>query len=196
MTPVLGIIASSNQQGRAAGPVSAYEPLAVATVPSGGVASITFGSIPQTYTHLQIRVFAQTNRATYGRDAIKINVNSDTGNNYSWHEVFGDGSGAFTNAFSSVALGQLAEVGTGVGSTFGVAVIDLLDYANTSKYKTIRSLFGGDHNGTIAGFGGTVGIYSTLWQSTTALSSVTLAPVNGSQFNQYSSFALYGIKGN
>ena len=187
--PILGIIASSTLA--AAGD---FESIATVTVGSGGAASVTFSSIPSTYTHLQIRVFAQTNRATYGRDAVKLNVNSDTGNNYSWHEVFGDGSGAYVNASSTTNRGEVAEVGTGVGSTFGGAVIDLLDYANTNKYKTIRSLFGGDHNGTIAGFGGTVGLYSALWQSTSGITSISLAPVNGSQFNQYSHFALYGCK--
>ena len=172
-----------------------YESIATVLVGSAGASTVTFSNIPQTYKHLQIRLFAQTNRTTYGRDVVKININSDTGNNYSHHELFGDGSGAFVNQASTTNVGHIAEIGTGVGSAFGVAVIDFLDYANTSKYKTVRSLFGGDHNGVIAGYGGTVGIFSTLWQSNSALSSITFAPLNGTQFNQYSHFALYGIRG-
>jgi hypothetical protein len=190
LNTLAGIIASSG--GAAAGD---YQSIATVTVGSGGSSTVSFTSIPSTYTHLQLRVLAQTNRGTYGRDAVKLNLNSDTGNNYAWHELFGDGSSAATNAASTTNRGEAAEVGTTTGGAFGAAVIDFLDYANTSKYKTVRSLFGGDHNGTIAGFGGTVGLYSTLWQSTSAISTITFAPVNGTLFSQYSSFALYGIKG-
>ena len=179
------------QQGVAAGD---FDSIATVTVGSGGSANVEFTSIPSTFTHLQVRVFAQTNRGTYGRDAVKVNVNTDTGNNYSYHNLLGDGASATSAASTTNSKIDLGDVGTGVGSSFGILVVDLLDYKNTNKYKTIRSLFGGDHNGTIAGFGGTVGMYSGLWQSTSAVTSLKFAPVYGTQFNQYSHFALYGIK--
>ena len=193
MSPILGIIASQNYQ-RITDTGDMF-PISTVTVGSAGAADVTFSNIPSTYTHLQVRVFAQTNRSTYGRDMVKLNVNTDTGNNYSHHYVLGDGGSTIAGAASTTNKIDLGEVGTGVGSTFGIIVFDLLDYTNTNKYKTIRSLFGGDYNGTIAGFGGTVGLFSGLWQSTSATTSLKFAPVNGTQFNQYSSFALYGIKG-
>jgi hypothetical protein len=72
-------------------------------------------------------------------------------------------------------------------SIFGAGIVDILDYANTNKYKTLRALAGVDFNGS-----GRVGLTSGLWQSTSAINAITL---EGSSFVQYSSFALYGIKG-
>ena len=74
-------------------------------------------------------------------------------------------------------------------STFTAGVIDILDYANTNKYKTLRTLNGGDANGS-----GNIQIESGSWRNTAAITSITLTH-NGSGFTQYSSFALYGIKG-
>jgi hypothetical protein len=178
---------------------SSYFSIATQTVGSGGASSITFSSIPSTFTHLQLRVFAQTNRGTYGRDEVSMQLGNgsiDTGNNYSWHNVSGDGgspTGVYANSGTTQNYMKQGEIGTGVGSNFGALICDILDYANTSKYKTLRTLSGGDINGTIAGYGGTVNLYSGLWQSSSLINTLFIAPVNGTQFNQYSSFALYGV---
>ena len=82
----------------------------------------------------------------------------------------------------------LAVSANSTANCFGVAVIDILDYANTNKYKTYRSLTGGDANGS-----GQVLLRSSNWRSTSAVTSMTLYPGVGN-FTQYSSFALYGIK--
>jgi hypothetical protein len=76
----------------------------------------------------------------------------------------------------------------------GVGIVDIQDYESTTKYKTTRTLNGTDINGTIAGSSGFVFVSSGLWMSTAAISSITITP-DGNNFNQYSSFALYGIKG-
>ena len=73
---------------------------------------------------------------------------------------------------------------------FGSGVIDILDYANTNKYKTVRTLSGDDKNGS-----GYVVFGSGLWQNTNAVSTITLTNHGATNFQQYSSFALYGIKG-
>jgi hypothetical protein len=78
---------------------------------------------------------------------------------------------------------------------FGAGIVDILDYANTNKYKTIRSLTGHDHNGVIAGIHAIVNLNSGSWRSTSAINSIVIGVVSGTAFNQYSSFALYGIKG-
>ena len=188
--PILGIIASSTLVAP-----GDFESIATVTVGGGGAANVEFTSIPATYTHLQVRAFAQTNRGTYGRDLVKLTVNSDTGNNYSWHELMGDGASTASSAVSSTnIIFKIAEIGTSTGGAFGAFICDVLDYANINKYKTFRSLFGGDHNGLIAGFGGTVGLDSGLWQNTNAITSLKFLPNSGSAFNQYSHFALYGCK--
>lgn len=193
MTPILGVIASANQGQFIS--YSAFESIATVTVGAGGSSSVTISSIPSTYTHLQLRVFAQTNRVTYGRDYVFLRFNGDTGTNYAWHQMTGDGSTTVSSGNASQNQGIFAEIGTSTGGAFGVGITDILDYANTSKYKTARTLGGGDHSGTIGGFGGTVTPTSSLWQSTSAISSLTLYPSSGTAFTQYSSFALYGIKG-
>jgi hypothetical protein len=74
---------------------------------------------------------------------------------------------------------------------FSSQVIDVLDYQNTNKYKTTRTLLGTDTNG---GTNRGVEFSSGLWQSTSAVTQIDLI-AGGTTFSQYSSFALYGIRG-
>jgi hypothetical protein len=178
-------------------PSGAYDSIATATVASGGAASVTISSIPSTYTHLQVRILGQTNRGTYGRDALYFRLNSDSGANYSYHYLAGDGSAVFAVPAATQDKAFLPELTTTTAGTniFGGAIVDILDYANTSKNKTVRSLGGGDHNGTVASLGAQVQINSGAWYSTNAVNSITFYPVSGTLISQYSQFALYGIKG-
>lgn len=196
MAAILGIYASQISGHLYAGPFGAYDAIASVTVGSSGVSSVSFNGIPTGYKHLQIRVFAQETRATYGIADIGMTFNSDTAANYSVHGFYGDGSSVApannVNTQSSITFGE-GTIGTTTGGTFGIAIIDILDYANTSKYKTTRTLTGVDINGTLAGYGGRVGIWSGNWRNTDAVSSITINAAQ-SPFTQYSSFAIYGVK--
>ncbi len=181
----------------AAAAVGDYESIQTFTVGAGGSSSITFTSIPSTYKHLQVRALAQSNRGTYAIDDMKININSDTGSNYTYHALVGSGSAA--SSFGSAAGSGYWYVDAGItataaGSIFGSFILDVLDYNNTSKNKTMRMLQGYDLNGTIASNYGTVRLQSSVWLSTSAITTISLAPVGGSLWKQYSSFALYGVK--
>lgn len=193
MLIIPGIIASSYPVA-----TNSYESIATVTVGSGGSSSISFTSIPSTYKHLQIRAMVNTNRATYGQDDVWFQVNSDTAANYSQHRLQGNGSsasaGGSANTSSIVLYGT---AGTTVSNMFGVIVLDILDYADTNKYKTFRALGGVDTNGLVAGYGGWMNLESGLWRSTSALTSISFSPTqNGATaFAQYSHFALYGVKG-
>lgn len=193
MSPILGIIASQNYPRV----TNSYESIATTTVGAGGTGTITFSSIPSTYKHLQVRCFGQTNRGTYGIDEGKIRFNSDSGTTYSEHILYGDGSAATAGntASSSFIPTGTGNFGTTTGSNWGSCVIDVLDYANTSKNKTVRSLGGADCNGIVGGIGGRVGLQSGTWYNTSAINTITITPASGSLFSQYSSFALYGVKG-
>ena len=175
-----------------------FESLSTVIVGSGGASSITFSSIPSTYAHLQIRGIARANRSTYGADTIRATFNSDSAANYASHRLLGDGSSAYSNASTSQNYIQFGDsVGTNNGpgaGNVGVSVLDILDYSDTNKFKTIRLLAGVDVNGTVAGFGGVVGLTSGLWRSTSAVTSITLVVETGINFLQYSKFALYGIR--
>jgi len=196
MSLILGILDSG---GAAAGAAGTYESIATVTVGSGGAANVEFTSIPATYKHLQIRGIARANRATYGADTIRLTFNSDTGANYASHRFLGDGASAYANASTSQNYIQFGDsVGTNNGpgaGNVGASVLDILDYANINKYKTIRLLAGVDVNGTVATFGGVVGLTSGLWQNTNAITSIKLVVETGIDFIQYTQFALYGIKG-
>jgi hypothetical protein len=190
--PILGIIASGISGNLV---TNSYESISTVTVGSGGAANIEFTSIPSTYTHLQIRGIAQETRATYGISDGTMQFNSDTANNYSTHAIQGTGSAVQVAANANVPFVYLADGmwGTNTGGSFGISIIDILDYANTNKYKTVKVLSGVDFNGTIAGYGGYVGIVSGNWRNTNAITSIKINPQNGN-FTQYSQFALYGIK--
>jgi hypothetical protein len=188
MAPILGIYASQIS-GHLFAPSGAYDSIATVTVGSGGVASISFTSIPSTYTHLQIRY---TSRNAAVSDTVFARFNSDTGSNYNWHSLRGSGSAASAVASSSTTQMEMpwsSYSGT-TANAFGVAVVDILDYANTNKNTTMRSLGGADLNGS-----GYIFFESGLWRNTAAVSTILIYPETGS-FAEYSSFALYGIKGN
>lgn len=181
MAPILGIWASSALPAATAG---SFESIATVTVGAGGSSSVTFSSIPGTYTHLQLRcIIASDSGST--EQAMKFSINSDTTTtNYYSHRLNGDGSNAGTYNTQNYLLGEVA----GTGSGFAANVIDILDYANTNKYKTGRALFGIDQNGS-----GFVGLMSMLWMNTNAVNSITITQ-NTQTIKQYSHFALYGIK--
>ena len=160
-----------------------YEPIATTTLGSAA-ADITFSSIGNGYTDL---VIAMVNID----GSLAIRFNSDTGNNYVSHFLSGEGSTAassYSAASSNINFTSLENTNS---SIFSVAVIDILDYTNTNKNKTVRTLVGWDANGS-----GIVGMWSSLWLNTNAITSISLGARNGftGSFPQYSSFALYGIK--
>jgi hypothetical protein len=165
-----------------------YESIATVTVGAGGASNITFSSIPSTYQHLQIRALSLNN---VGNDYIFVKFNSDaTSANYRQHYLLGDGASAAAGATTG-SLGARTYTTYGPNNYFTAGTMDLLDYANVNKYKTLRSLGGFDTNNTD---GGIIWFTSSLWMSTAAVNQIDLRQQSGN-FKQYSSFALYGIKG-
>lgn len=171
--------------GAVAPAVGDYESISTTTL-STTQAAITFSAIVGTYKHLQIRFIA---RGSAG-GGILITFNGDTAANYSYHSLTGEGTTASANSGSSTSNMLIVRNGgvqTGA-NIFTAGVIDILDYSNTNKYKTLRTLNGGDANGS-----GNIQLESGSWRNTAAITSVTLTH-NGSTFAANSSFALYGVK--
>jgi len=168
-----------------------FESIATVTVGSGGASSISFTSIPSTYQHLQVRLIGRTARTGPGDDALGLRFNSDTGNNYALHVLLGNGSSASASAASSVNLivGANVTSNSATSNTFGCTVVDILDYANTSKNKTVRALTGFETNTE-----GKIEVRSGLWMSTSAITSLVFASTISSNLLQYSTAALYGVK--
>jgi hypothetical protein len=182
---ILGIIASSKF-----GDVGDFESIATTTL-STATASITFSSIPATYTHLQIRGIFRSDYAGL-TDNLLMRFNSDTGANYVEHILRGDGAspGVYADPNSNTIFTTLDGAGaTANANVFAASVMDILDYANTNKYKVMRHLSGRDNNGD-----GGVSFSSGMWQNTAALTTILLYPRYGTNFTAYSQFALYGIR--
>jgi hypothetical protein len=134
-------------------------------------------------------------RASNVRDNMILRVGNgsiDTGNNYAYHFIQGLGSSAGAGAGSSIGYALLgyAPASSATASVFGAGVVDILDYANTSKTKTSRAVSGVDNNGDQ--FVG-IDVSSGLWNSTSAIDSIRIYAINANLV-QYSTAALYGVK--
>lgn len=168
-------------------PESGMDALATVTVPTGGLASVTFQGIPAGYKHLQIRSMTRSGALCFGYLAF----NSDTTNaNYRTHYLIGDGAsasaGAYAQSYPGIIYGGAA--GFGQSPQTSAQVFDLFDYGSTTKTKTVRLLNGLDKNGS-----GVIEFLSGVWLSTNAINTITLS-TNTSLFSEFSQFALYGVK--
>jgi hypothetical protein len=188
--PILGIIASQDYPRI----TNSYESIQTVTVGGGGAANIEFTSIPSTFKHLQIRGITRCTKADTGSENVVVALNSDsTYTNYRTHYLDGDGTGVSAGAIQVSAFYSNAGLTIGNNATanvFSATIIDILDYTNTNKNTTVRVLTGIDTNGY-----GQVRLASSLWLNTSAVNALTFNPRSAGNFAQYSSFALYGIRG-
>jgi hypothetical protein len=154
-----------------------YEAIATQTLGSAA-ASVTFSSIPSTYTDL-VLVYGGSQAS---QDNFSIQFNSDTGTNYSATTLYGDGTSAASQRFSSTSsiYGPILDA-----TTQSNLIVHIQNYSNSTTYKT--SLIRGNSSSfrTTA----TVG----LWRSTSAITSVKCQILGGTNFNSGSVFSLYGI---
>jgi hypothetical protein len=167
-----------------------FESIATTTVGAGGTSTITFSSIPSTFKHLQIRTFHGSN--TSSADSVDIRYNSDAGSNYTYHALYGTGTTTGSEASNprTAAVVPVTAIANTNTNIFAHGIIDVLDYANTNKHKTQRSFGGWDTNGN-----GQVFLGGASWMNTSAITQIEIYTRTGVGFKQYSTFALYGIKG-
>jgi hypothetical protein len=174
----------------------AYSPtsfVSLATVVVGASPSVSlleFTNIPQTYTHLQLRLFIRSNYAsggTFGR----IIVNGDTTNaNYSTHYFTGYGTG--TAAGGSNTDGSFGDwpANSATANNYGAFIMDFLEYTNTNKNKVYRHMGGYNDNGVSSN----IRLQGMAWKNTAAITSLAVQQWDASNFVQYTHAALYGIK--
>jgi hypothetical protein len=189
MSPILKGVVASQISGHLASP-SSYESIATVTVGAGGQANASFTSIPGTYKHLQVRVFAQANRAGQSFDNLIYRFNSDSTTSYNNYFLQGVGAGTTSAGGSDTSIYSGTIAATNATNIFTPSITDILDYSSTTKNKTVRTLTGVDENGS-----GYINFISNGWFNTSAITTITIYPQSGTGWNQYSSFALYGIKG-
>ena len=186
---ILGIIASS----KLGAPATAFESIATATG-TGSNTTLTFSAIPGTYQYLQLRLLTRANDGGSNNATINVRFNSDSGSNYTRHQLRGDGSAA--SAFGSVSQTQAFITSGSAGSnalanTMGVSIIDIHDYVSTTKNKTVRSFTGMDLNSA----DGQILLTSSLWMNTNAITSISIFQGSGENFTTSTVAALYGVKG-
>lgn len=162
----------------------------------GSAASITFSSIPQYYQHLQLRIVTRSNDTIDTiNNNLRIRFNSDTGNNYSRHGMLVQASSRSSYGSASQNAGFIGAVpcaNTTVSTSFfGSSIVDILDYRNTSKKTTVRTINGYDDN---AGVNERLTFESSLWNNTAAVSTIQIFTTNGSLIANTQA-SLYGIRG-
>ena len=156
--------------------LTSFESIATLTVGSGGASSVEFTSITSNFTHLQLRMYA------VGTTDPTIQINSAS-NPTAAHRLRGDGSSAGAGA----DYANYFNYAQSLNATYpSIAILDFLDYKDTNKNRVLRYLYGIDKNGS-----GEIIFDSKLWATTNAISSIKIS----ASLNQYSHFALYGIKG-
>lgn len=158
---------------------------------NGSAASVNFNlsGIDPTYKHLQLRYVARTSQSTPYGDVL-FRLNGDSGSNYAWHQLRGNGSSVSSSAFTSQAQILLETTGnTATSNNFGAGVTDVLDAFSTSKNTTIRVLIARAESGDNGIF-----LKSGVWLNTSAVTSLSVS-VPSANFLSGSRFSLYGSKG-
>lgn len=164
-------------------PTATYTPLANITLANSTNASVTFSSIPATYRDLVVIVNAI---ASVSNIQARFRLNGDTGTNYSYVRMSGNGTTATSVGITALSLGQLSAIAAATTTGALQIKMDILDYTQTNKHKTIISRADQPANATEA--------FSNRWASTAAVTSVTIL-TNSGNWAIGSTFALYGIAG-
>jgi hypothetical protein len=160
-----------------------YEAIATVTVGSGGAATITFSSIPQTYTDLKVVMSARSLDADT-RDSIYIKPNNST-SNLSYRYIRGDGASVTSNTLDRVDI----NADNATANTFGNLEIYIPNYAGSAnKSFSIDTVT--EHNATTA----YAGLHAWLWADSAAITSLVFSTLATDNFAQYSTATLYGIK--
>lgn len=155
----------------------------------GSSASITFSSIPNTYTDLLLVTSTRNTQTANDNEIIYMRFNSDAGANYSWRSLIGTGSTVASTTGSSVtyAIAGRSPNNGRTASVFDNNLIYIPNYAgSTSKSASTDAVE--ENNATAA----MQSIFTNLWTGTAAINSITILPAAGS-FVANSSATLYGI---
>jgi hypothetical protein len=181
-----------------------YELIQTINITTTGITTIDLSSIPATYKHLQLRLLWQSNTNSSGEYGLAVLPNSDgstTDNAFHW--LCGNGGSVASTARTNTTPGnyglipypQPQSTGQSINpssyqSQFVAAIVDFVDYASTSKNKTIKTL-----SGFAMGGGQNITVGSMLWTDTSAINRLFMYCSNAPQFTVGSRFSLYGIKG-
>jgi hypothetical protein len=154
--------------------------------------NVVFSSIPQNFSHLQLRVVGRGLTTFADGLTMYLTFNgNNTSTHYQNHGLFGNGSSVSSINNLNVGIITVQQVFPDTNAAtniFGVAITDILDYTSTAKNKTIKTIGGYDRNGV-----GRALLYSGLWMppTPTAINQIAISTDGG--FLAGSRFDLYGI---
>jgi len=170
---------------------AAFESIASTVVGAGGASEVTFSGISSSYTHLQLRFYAPNLPQVSNSLCMRVGNAGISASSYTFHGLFGYANGA-VGAVTRPNESQIEIHYLPAGTTTPVVgVVDILDFANTNKNKTVRSLTGHDDNSSSNS--GQVWFVSGAWLSNSAITDVRLYHSSGN-LPQYTRVSLYGIK--
>ena len=159
------------------------------TVGSGTTTSVTFSSIPATYTDLFVQVSARDSSGGTLNNNLQITFNGSS-TSMTDLELYGTGTAAGSASLTAMRVGYVPS-STATANVFGSGEIYIPNYASANNKSA--SAFG-------VAEGNTAGMYmaleANLWSNTAAITSITFTLGNTYNFAQYSTFYLYGIKNN
>jgi len=190
MSPLLSTFAGASSLayglGRGVSAAAGFELISSSFI-SSTTSSVTFSAIPSNFKHLQVRIVGRYTAAVASSKST-LRFNGDTSGTYSYQTLRGDGStltaqqpGAYQ---SSTWIGNIP--GASASTGYGFLIADILDYTNTTKLKTIKTL-----GGSAAYLD--VSLHNGLWNSTSAITSILVSDViGGASFAAGSRVSLYG----
>jgi hypothetical protein len=157
---------------------STYTPIATQTV-SSVATSVTFSSIPSTYTDLVLICNTVT---ALGVDILDLVFNSDTGSNYSSTQISGNGSAASSTRYSNTSAMLIGLT----DSNSNTNISHIMNYSNTTTYKTVLNRANAPTSGLARAEVG-------LWRSTSAINQILIRSDSSNAISAGSTFTLYGI---
>jgi hypothetical protein len=167
-----------------------FSKLATVAVGAGGSATISFTNIPQNYKDLCIKVSARSGRTSFPDDGLLIALNGST-SGFTQRGLEGNGSNASTFTAGWGTANSIANINgpTSTANTFSNNEIYIPNYTS-SNYKSITSDSAQENNQTTA----YQDMYADLWSNVTAITSITFSTYSTTNFTQYSTATLYGIR--
>ena len=163
-----------------------YTLIGSSTVGSGGTATVSFSSIPQTYTDLKL-VYSARNTVSGTQEFIKITFNSNT-SSYNLRSLQGNGVAPATNSWSFQWIGY-AVGSTATASTFSSGEVYIPNYTSSNQKSFASDNTAENNYNEYQSL-----LAANLWADTAAITSIDLTMQGGYNFVQYSTFRLYGIK--
>jgi hypothetical protein len=149
-------------------------------------ATVTFSSIPGSYTNLILTIVAKSSSGA-ASDSIYMQANTDTGANYSWTSLYGNAGGAGATGANSVSHGQIGQATTNSGFP-GNVTVNINGYSGATFLKTAAAPQGYDYNSSTP----TVQTYYWAWNNAAAINRLLLGLTTGANFITGSQFTLYG----